>query len=70
VGWIDDVYHAARVDVDERGTEASAATAVVLVQTAAPQVTLAATRSYLLMIVERKSQAILLLGSVGDPRSP
>ena len=53
--------------VDEEGTEAAAATSVVIGVTSAPPAVMV-DRPYLLAIRERLSGAILFLGAVRDPR--
>jgi len=66
---IDDVYHKAFVAVDEKGTEAAAATGVVIrltaVLTTAPQVTF--DRPFIYLIRDRQTGAILFVGQVTDP---
>jgi serpin B len=70
---ITDVLHEVFVSVDEAGTEAAAATAVVVGETAAPAidpVTLVVDRPYLYWIVDRPTGALLFLGRVLDPTTP
>ena len=66
---ISDVVHEVFVSVDEEGTEAAAATAVVMAETAAPTepVSLTVDRPYLYWIVDEPTGAILFLGRVLDP---
>lgn len=66
---ISDVIHKAFVAVDEKGTEAAAATAVVIERASfMPQVTaLNIDRPFLFSIVEREGGEILFLGRVLDP---
>jgi serpin B len=66
--------HKAYIDVNEQGTEAAAATSVVMRATAArvpfptpPPVVFRADHPFLFMIRETKSDAILFLGRVTDP---
>jgi len=68
--FISDVLHKAFVRVDEEGTEAAAATAVVVGTTSVPQVdvTLAVDRPFILAVRDRTSGAILFIGRVVDPR--
>jgi serpin B len=67
---ISDVLQEVFVSVDEKGTEAAAATAVVMDLTAAPAddpVTLVVDRPYLFWITDRETGAVLFLGRVLDP---
>ncbi len=63
------VIHKSFVAVDEAGTEAAAATAVIVVGTAEPQKTfvLTADRPFLFAIVDGPTGAVLFLGRVLDP---
>jgi len=64
--WIDDVYQAATISVDENGTEAAAGSAVVQVAgTAETKVVL--DRPFLFLIRHRPTGAILFMGQVADP---
>lgn len=66
---ISDVYHKAYVDVDERGTEAAAATAVVVGTTSVPPepVVFRADRPFLFAIVDRQTDTLVFLGRVVAP---
>lgn len=65
---ITDVLHKAFVGVDEAGTEAAAATAVVVGETSAPEPqTLTLDRPFLFLIRDRPSGSILFLGRVSNP---
>ncbi len=66
---IADVLHQAFIAVDEKGTEAAAATAVVMRETAAPadQVELRIDRPFLYLIQDTATGAILFMGRVSDP---
>jgi serpin B len=68
------VFHKAFVEVDEEGTEAAAATAIVMAPTAAlrspkppPVPIFRADHPFLFAIRDRKSGVILFLGRVADP---
>jgi len=70
--YIDEVVHKAYIDVDEHGTEAAAATAVVLRMLAAfspaePPVTVTVDRPFLFAIVDTASWVPLFLGNVMNP---
>jgi serpin B len=68
--YISDVIHEAYIDVDEEGTEAAAATAVVMRLTSAmptEQVQLTIDRPFIFAIRDRPTGAILFLGRVTDP---
>lgn len=68
---ISDVVHKAYVDVDESGTEAAAATAVMAVAGAAPQeatpIAFRADHPFLFFLRDKTSGAILFAGRVSDP---
>ena len=67
--YISDVIHKAFVAVDEAGTEAAAATAVIMRATAMPAepVVLAVDRPFVFLIRDIKTGAILFVGRVLDP---
>lgn len=66
---IADVVHKAFIAVDEKGTEAAAATGVVFRTTSAPAnpIELRIDRPFLFLIQDDATGAILFLGRVGDP---
>lgn len=64
---IDEVYHEAFVSVDEEGTEAAAATATVMVDSAPPSWgELVIDRPFVFCIRDRPTDAVLFLGQVTD----
>ena len=66
--WIDDVYHDAFVTIDEEGTEAAAATAVTMMDSAPPDWgELRFDRPFLFCIRDRPTNSVLFLGRVVDP---
>lgn len=66
--FVGGVYHQAFVAVNEAGTEAAAATAVVVDDTSEPDhVTLTVDRPFLFLIRDRPTGAVLFLGQVVDP---
>ncbi len=71
--YIGDVLHKARVRVDERGTEAAAATAVMMMAGSAgpireeEPVTFTADHPFIYLIRENKSGAILFMGRYAKP---
>ncbi len=72
--FISKVIHQANIDVDEEGTEAAAATAVVMGDTtggctpqAAKTVTLRLNRPFLFVLRDVTTGAILFMGGVNDP---
>jgi len=66
--YIQEVVHQAFVAVDERGTEAAAATAVVAGTTSAPpRATLTVDRPFIFAILDRTTGATLFVGRVLDP---
>ena len=68
---ISDVIHKAFVDVNEEGTEAAAATAVIMAGSApgvpAPPKVFKADHPFLFLIRHEKTGAILFMGRVTDP---
>lgn len=66
--FIQDVVHQAFVAVDERGTEAAAATAVIVGETSAPPpATLSIDRPFIFAVIDRPTGATLFIGRVLDP---
>ena len=64
--WVDDAYHAARVSVDEVGTEAAAGSAVVMAARAGGE-EMIVDRPFLFLMRHHPSGEILFLGQVVDP---
>ena len=70
--YISKVFHKAFVKVDEKGTEAAAATAVVMAEGGgmpAPSVPFNADHPFLFFIVDKPSGLVLFMGRVADPSS-
>jgi serpin B len=68
MSWIDEVYHKAFVAVDEEGTEAAAATAVVMTETSIPEVIpVSADKPFIFFIRDQVTGSILFMGRVLDP---
>lgn len=67
--FISEILHKAFVKVDETGTEAAAATAVVMGITAIPEepVEMNINRPFLFFILDRESGCILFMGRIMDP---
>jgi serpin B len=66
--YVTDVVHQANVTVDENGTEAAAATAVVVGDTSAPQpVTLTIDRPFIYLIRDGATGEMLFLGRLLEP---
>lgn len=68
--YISDLLHKAYVDVNEEGTEAAAATAVVVGMTSMPaeSYTIDFDRPFLFLIRDIQTNAILFMGRMADPR--
>ena len=68
--YISRVIHQGFIDVNEEGTEAAAATAVVmsLKSVAAPKPVFKADHPFIYIIRENSSGSILFMGRVTDPR--
>jgi len=68
--WIDEVYHRAFVAVDEEGTEAAAATAVVFWgESMKPSAEIVLDRPFIFLIYDKPTGQILFLGHLKDPVS-
>ena len=67
--FISDVIHKAFVSVDEAGTEAAAATAVIMELTAMPETPVEVTlnRPFIFLIRDIETRAILFIGRVMNP---
>ncbi|HEX4514507.1 MAG TPA: serpin family protein [Polyangiaceae bacterium] len=67
--YVGDVLHQAFVSVDEKGTEAAAATAVIMKAGAAPSdpVSLDANRPFFFLVRDVPTNTVLFLGRVVDP---
>jgi len=67
--FISDVIHKAFVSVDEAGTEAAAATAVIMELTAMPETPVEVTlnRPFIFLIRDIETGAILFVGRVMNP---
>jgi serine protease inhibitor len=64
--WIGDVLQKKYLRVDEKGTEAAAVTAVVMVESAPP--TMSFDRPFFLAIYDHATSTVLFLGQITDPR--
>lgn len=69
--FIDEVFHKAFVAVDESGTEAAAATAVVVSLTAVPDppITFRIDRPFIFLIMDYEIETILFAGRVTNPEN-
>ena len=67
--FISDIFHKAFVSVDEAGTEAAAATAVIVGETSVPPPPVEVTidRPFIFLIRDIKTQAILFIGRIVNP---
>jgi serpin B len=66
--FISDVLHKTFLRIDEKGTEAAAATAVVMgAESSGPEITFRADHPFLVLIRDRKTGAILFLGRIAEP---
>ncbi|MBK7094852.1 MAG: serpin family protein [Saprospiraceae bacterium] len=66
--YIDEVIHQSYVEIDEAGTEASAATVVVINVTSAGN-SFIANRPFIFLIRENKTNSILFIGKVMNPNN-
>jgi len=64
--WVGDIYHKAFISVDEKGTEAAAATAVVLKWKSLPPVFIV-NRPFIFVIRDKETGVILFIGRILNP---
>jgi serine protease inhibitor len=69
--WVDKVIHKAVIKMNEKGTEAAAATAIII-YTSAPvySVEVVVDKPFIYILRDRDSKAILFIGHVVDPSKP
>lgn len=67
--YVSQVVHQATIDVDEKGTEAAAATAVVIREVSAAANRITVDRPFLYFVRDTQTGAILFMGRVTDPSS-
>jgi serpin B len=65
--WISDVFHKAFIEVNEEGTEAAAATAVVMMKAAILHIEFRADHPFIFIIKDNRSGSILFMGRVMNP---
>jgi serpin B len=67
--YISGVFHKALIDVNEEGTEAAAATAVVVGTTSAPKevITLTLDKPFIFLIQDEETGSVLFIGRVANP---
>ena len=68
--YIQDAIHKAFVAVDERGTEAAAATAIIVGQTSIhlpPPISFIADRPFIFLIRDNTTGAVLFMGKLANP---
>jgi serpin B len=66
--WVDEVYHKAFIALDEQGTEAAAATAVVVRdESATPPASFVLDRPFLFLIYDEPTGQVLFIGRLLDP---
>ena len=67
--FIDEILHKAFVSVDEKGTEAAAATAVVMTETSVvPTVEMSIDSPFIFLIRDNETDTILFFGRVLNPQ--
>jgi serpin B len=65
--FISDVIHQASVEVDEEGSKAAAATAIIMEKKGPRFATFQADHPFMFLIRDRQSSSILFMGRVVDP---
>ncbi|NWS72525.1 A1AT2 antiproteinase, partial [Crotophaga sulcirostris] len=64
---VSQAIHKALLEVDEAGTEAAGATAIILTRVLRPSVTITFNRPFLLLITDKATSTTLFIGKVVDP---
>lgn len=67
--YISDALHKGTITVNEEGTEAAAATAIAMAESAPPPAVLTLDRPFIFAIIDHESGTILFLGRVMNPAS-
>ena len=67
--YIDQVIHKAVLDVSEEGTEAAAATAVIMKRSASLQTNFIANRPFIVIIKDKTTGNILFMGTIVNPNT-
>ncbi len=68
--YISDAIHKAFIDVDEKGTEAAAATAIIIAKSAMPgnePITAKFDHPFIYFMMDQETQSILFMGQMSDP---
>jgi serine protease inhibitor len=67
--FIDNVIHQAYIGVDEKGSEAAGATAVILLDSVSEEKIFMANRPFLFIIEEKETGVVLFLGKLCNPKN-
>jgi serpin B len=65
--WISDLFHKAFIEVNEKGTEAAAATAVVMAKAVILYIEFRADHPFIFIIKDNRSGTILFMGRLSNP---
>ncbi|NXH21815.1 A1AT antiproteinase, partial [Bucco capensis] len=65
--WVSQAIHKALLEVDEAGTEAAGATAIILSKVHLPSVTIKFNRPFIILISDKKTSTTLFMGKIVDP---
>ncbi|XP_009465754.1 PREDICTED: serine protease inhibitor 2.1-like [Nipponia nippon] len=65
--WASQAIHKALLEVDEAGTEAAGATAIILTRVLRPSVTIKFNRPFLILISDKATSTTLFMGKIVDP---
>ncbi|KAM6068892.1 alpha-1-antiproteinase-like [Theristicus caerulescens] len=65
--WASQAIHKALLEVDEAGTEAAGATAIILTRVLRPSVTIKFNRPFIILISDKVTSTTLFMGKIVDP---